>query len=126
MRYFLIITLLTSTIFASNTTTQDSQATEKTKEDFSFEAKLTERKKYEDLIRAHREYLRSMPESTKTEISDFRKKIDNLNQQKTEEYKKLSSAARDFFTKERDLKSKIPTDFLKAKKKEYTKGTNKK
>lgn len=69
--------------------------------------KIKDRQKYEQVISEYRDYLRSVPQTVRSEIEDYRNKVKEINTQKIELYKKLSQEAQQYLAKEREVKKTL-------------------
>jgi Skp family chaperone for outer membrane proteins len=65
-------------------------------------------KEFEKVIQEFKQYLEKLDPQIKEEIKDYRSKMQKLNQEKMDLYKKLSEAAQIHLKREREFKKKLP------------------
>jgi hypothetical protein len=73
--------------------------------------------KYQKVIDEFKKYMLTVKPEVKSEIKEFRQKIKELNDQKTDLYHKLTEEAQGYLKQEKEFKKKLPVkqrkDFVK-------------
>ncbi len=68
---------------------------------------VKERIIFEEIIQDYKEYLATIPQNIRDEIMEYRKKISNLNKQKTLLYQQLTQESQSYLAKEQQFKKKL-------------------
>ena len=110
---FIAKALVIATIFTL-TTTGDNALPNQTKASSQQQETTTNQQQsdadYQKVIDEFKKYARTIKPEIKSEISEYRAKIKELNSKKTTLYKELTQEAQAFLNKEKEFKKKLPNN----------------
>lgn len=72
--------------------------------------KLRDPAEFHQVVNDYKGYVAKVPPEVREEVIAFRKEIARLNKEKGELYKRLSTPAQEYLSKERQYKKKLPTN----------------